>query len=536
MPTPAGRRLALLSVSDKTGVVDLARHLLRHGFTLLSTGGTAKALLGAGLPVTKVGEHTGHPEIMDGRVKTLHPRVHAGILGLRDAHAAEAAAHGVEWIDLVAVNLYPFEATVTDPQGQPRADLSMAEAIEQVDIGGPTMVRAAAKNHRFVTILTSPQDYDRVVAELDAGGVRAETRLQLAVKAFRHTAAYDAVISQWLARRAAQEGALSADEAAMPAEGALPLRRVQACRYGENPHQRAAFYGEPGVGGRSLAGLVQHQGKELSYNNVADLDAVLRAAFEVDEPSCVIVKHANPCGAAVHPDGPVAAYALALAGDPVSAFGGVVAFNRPLDGDAVRAIRQSRVFFEILAAPGFTPEALELLAPREKLRVMELPADWAARRAEGMDVKRVMGGFLLQDWDLGPVGGEWTTASKVAPDQAELAALRFAWAMCRHVKSNGIVLARAQDGGFMLNGVGAGQMSRVDSVRLAVSKATRPVPGSVLASDAFFPFPDGPQVALDAGVMAFAQPGGSVKDAEVLAAVDARGAKMVFTGVRHFWH
>jgi len=535
MPAPT-RRFALLSVSDKTGIVSLGQALLRHGFTLLSTGGTAAALQAAGLPVTQVGEHTGHPEIMDGRVKTLHPRIHGGILGLRDAHAAQAQAHGIDWIDLVAVNLYPFEATVCSPDGQPRPGVETAEAVEQIDIGGPSMVRSAAKNHRYVTILTRPADYGRVIAELDAGGVQDGTRLELAVRAFRHTAAYDAVISQWLATRAAEEGVLDHLQATMPDEGALPLRRVQTCRYGENPHQQAAFYAEPAVGGRSVAGLRQHQGKELSYNNVADLDAALRAAFELDSPTCIIVKHANPAGAATHEGGAIPAFELALSADPVSAFGGVVAFNRPLDGDAVRAIRQSRTMFEILAAPGFTEEALALLAPREKLRVMELPADWAARRAQGVDVKRVQGGFLLQDWDLGPVAGEWKVVSQAVPDDEELAALGYAWRMCRHVKSNAIVLARAVDGGFVINGVGAGQMSRVDSVRMAISKATRPVAGSVLAGDAFFPFPDGPEVAMAAGIEAMVQPGGSVKDAEVLAAIDAHGARMVYTGVRHFWH
>ncbi|MCB9778148.1 MAG: bifunctional phosphoribosylaminoimidazolecarboxamide formyltransferase/IMP cyclohydrolase [Alphaproteobacteria bacterium] len=531
-------RFALLSVSDKTGIVELGQALVRHGFTILSTGGTARALRAGGVAVTSVSDHTGHPEVMNGRVKTLHPRIHAAILGLRDQHADEAAAHDIPWIDLVAVNLYPFEATITGPDGQPRADVDMAAATEQIDIGGPTMVRASAKNHAHVTIITRPDDYAAVIAELDAGGVSAATRLRLAVAAFQHTAAYDGVISGWLARQAAAAGALDEADAAMPREGALPLRKVQDCRYGENPHQRAAFYAEPAVGGRSLAHLRQHQGKELSYNNIADLDAALRSAFALDTPTCIVVKHANPCGAATHTGGAVPAFELALSADPVSAFGGIVAFNRPLDGDAVRAIRKSRTFFEIVAAPGFTDEALELLAPRERMRVMELPADWADRKAEAMDIKRVQGGFLLQDWDLGPVPGapDWKVAGQHAPTDEQASTLRFAWAMCRHVKSNAIVLAKAVDGGFVLNGVGAGQMSRVDSVRLAVDKATRPVAGSVLASDAFFPFPDGPQVALDAGVAAFVQPGGSVKDDEVLAAADAAGVPMVFTGVRHFWH
>lgn len=533
---PARPPLALLSVSDKSGLVELAQALAEAGFVLLSTGGTAARLAEAGLPVRTVESRTGHPEIMDGRVKTLHPRIHGGILGRRDLHAGQAEAHDIEWIDVVVVNLYPFQATVLDSQGQPRPDLELDEAIEQIDIGGPAMIRSAAKNHAFVTVLTRPEDYPAVIAELKAGGVSASTRLALAVRAFQHTAAYDAVIAGWLARRAADLGAIPAEEARFPREGALPIRRVQACRYGENPHQGAAFYETPGLGGRRLPALVQHQGKELSFNNLADLDAALRVAFEDERPAAVIIKHANPCGAGLHRDGPAAAFELALSGDPVSAFGGVLAFNRPLGEADVRAIRQSRVFFEIIAAPAFEPAALELLRPRENLRVIELPPDWARRSPAGPDIKRVQGGLLLQDWDDGPLPAEWKVTSRAAPSDEELATLRFAWGICRHVKSNAIVLARAVEGGFVLNGVGAGQMSRVDSVRMAIAKATRPVPGSVLAGDAFFPFPDGPQLALEAGVRAFVQPGGSVRDAEVLAAIDAAGASMVFTGLRHFRH
>ena len=515
------RRFALLSVSDKTDIVKLGAGLVEAGYTLLSTGGTGRRLREAGLPVMPVGELTGHPEIMNGRVKTLHPKVHGGILGLRDVHAAEAAEHGVEWIDLVAVNLYPFEATVSRP------GVTLPEAVEQIDIGGPTMVRAAAKNHRHVTVVTRPADYDRILAEIAAGGVTQQTRQQLAVTAFQHTAQYDAMISGWLSAQ------LDISEA--PAEAAIPLRQVQSLRYGENPHQSAVFYASPGEGGRSLARAKQHQGKKLSFNNLADLDGCLRAVFEFDEPACVVVKHMNPCGAAVHADGPTAAFTLALSADPVSAYGGIVSFNRPIDADTVRAIRKSRTFFEVIAAPGYTPEALELLAPRERLRVMELPADWMDSRPAGMDARRVQGGWLLQDWDVG-ADYAWNIASKNTPNDDTAAALRFAWRVCRSVKSNAIVLARAIDGGFVLNGVGAGQMSRVDSVRLAISKATRDVPGSVLASDAFFPFPDGVDIALEAGVTAFIQPGGSIRDEAVLASVDGAEASMVFTGARHFRH
>lgn len=514
-------RLALLSVSDKTDIDILGRGLVDAGFTLVSTGGTARALQAAGLPVTKVGDLTGHPEIMNGRVKTLHPKVHGGILGLRDAHAEEASAHGIDWVDVVAVNLYPFESTVSRP------DVSLPEAVEQIDIGGPTMIRSAAKNHHHVTVLTSPSDYGRVLDELAGGGVSEQTRQALAVKAFQHTAAYDSFIAGWLAPRIAS--------GVTPSESAIPLRHQQDLRYGENPHQDAVFYATPGEGGRSLARAKQLQGKQLSFNNLADLDGCLRATFEFTEPACVVVKHMNPCGAAVHDGGPAKAFELALSGDPVSAYGGIVCFNRPLNGDDVRAIRRARTFFEVIAAPGFNDEARDLLAARAKIRVMELPADWGESRPAGTDARRVQGGWLLQSWDVGADMG-WSSKAERLPTEEEAGTLRFAWKICRSVKSNAIVLARAVDGGYCLNGVGAGQMSRVDSVRLAISKATREVAGSVLASDAFFPFPDGVQVALDHGVRAFVQPGGSIRDDAVLGAVNAREAAMVFTGVRHFRH
>lgn len=523
-------RLALLSVSDKTGLVPFAQGLVALGFTLLSTGGTARALREAGVPVTGVSAYTGAPEVFGGRVKTLHPRVHGGILGRRGTDDAEAAAHDVRWIDVVAVNLYPFEAAVTamdpnDPEG-------LAKAVEQIDVGGPTMVRAAAKNHAHVAVVCDPADYDAVLAGLAEGSLGATERGRLAVKAFRHTAAYDGLISTWLGERLG-----------VPAfeEGALPLRRVQGLRYGENPHQQASFYADPAPRGRSLARVEQLQGKELSFNNLADLDATLRACFDLPDSgvpgaACVIVKHMNPCGAAVHAEGPAAAFGLALSADPVSAFGGIVAFDRPLSDEDVREVLRSKVFFEVLAAPGLGEEGLALLGRhRPNLRVMRLPEDWRSSRPAGQDGRRVQGGWLLQDWDLGaPVS--WTVASRRAPSPEEDATLRFAWVVSRAVKSNAIVLARAEGGGFVLNGVGAGQMSRVDSVRLAVSKATRAVEGSVLASDAFFPFPDGVEVARDAGVRAVVQPGGSVRDAEVFAAADAGDVAMVLTGARHFRH
>jgi phosphoribosylaminoimidazolecarboxamide formyltransferase/IMP cyclohydrolase len=511
---------ALLSVSDKTGIIDLARGLAGAGYRILSTGGTARVIGEAGIPVTMVSDHTGHPEVMDGRVKTLHPKIHGGILGRRDVDADEAAQNGIEWIDVVVVNLYPFENTIAQ-DGVPPEDV-----IEQIDIGGPSMVRSAAKNHKDVTILTDPSDYSSVLAMIEQDGVPLQTRREMAAKAFRHTANYDGIISGWFGR------VLDETE---PDEGAVPFRQVQTLRYGENPHQSARFCAEPGLGGRSLARVKQIQGKHLSFNNLGDLDATLRAVFHFEESACVVTKHMNPCGAAVHPDGPEAAFLLALSADPVSAYGGIICFNRPVDGDTARAIRRSRTFFEVLAAPGFTDEAKELLAPREKLRVMELPSDWADCSPGGTDARRVQGGWLFQDWDLGtPI--EWNVPTQRKPTTDEEGALRFAWGVVQHVKSNAIVLARAEDGGYVLNGVGAGQMSRVDSVRIALSKATRPIEGAVLASDAFFPFPDALQEAVDAGVLGIIQPGGSIRDEAVIAVADGVRATMVCTGARHFRH
>jgi len=515
------RPIALLSVSDKTGIVALGQRLSELGWQILSTGGTGRALTDAGIEVTPVSEYTGAPEVFSGRVKTLHPKIHGGILGRRDKDQAEAIANEIRWIDLVAVNLYPFEQTVSD--GEP----TLAEAIEKIDIGGPTMVRAAAKNHRDVVIVVDPADYEDIANRLATEeGVSDADRADLALKAFRHTAAYDSIIASWLGARV---------RPGLPDEGGLPFRQVQGLRYGENPHQQAVFCAEPAAGGRSLARMIQHQGKHLSYNNIADLDAALRAVFDLDGPACVVVKHANPCGAAVHPDGPARAFQLALSADPVSAFGGIVVFNRPIDGDDVRALRQARTFFEIVAAPGYTEQALERLTAREKLRVLELPADWASSTTPGFDVKRVQGGWLLQSWDQGSEF-EPTVATQRGPSDEETACLDFAWRICRHVKSNAIVLAVAQEGGFVLNGVGAGQMSRVDAVRLATEKARRPIAGSVLASDAFFPFPDGVEIASKAGVSAIIQPGASIRDDEVIAMADAHNVAMVFTGVRHFRH
>lgn len=512
-------RYALLSVSDKTGIGDFGRGLVELGFEVLSTGGTARALMEAGVPVTPVSDHTGAPEIMNGRVKTLHPRIHGGILGDRDRHADEAASHDIPWIELVAVNLYPFEQTVTG------GEVDLATAVERIDIGGPTMVRAAAKNHRHVTVVVDPSDYPRILTALREGQA-ASIRGELAVKAFRHTARYDAVISDWLG---AEHGLT-----ALPDEGGVAIRKVQELRYGENPHQHASFFADWRVQGRSLARAVQLQGKALSFNNLADLDGALRAVFEFDAPACAIIKHQNPAGAATGPDLPTA-FTRALEGDPVSAFGGIVVFNRPVDGQTVRTLKLAKTFFEVVAAPGFDDLAKERLAPRKKLRVLELPADWAASRPPGTDARRVQGGWLFQAWDVGADMG-WEVATERAPTEDEARALRFAWKACRGVKSNAIVLARAYGDGARLNGVGAGQMSRVDSVRLALSKATAETAGNVLASDAFFPFADGLNVAAAGGITAVIQPGGSIRDNEVIEAANAAGIAMVFTGVRHFRH
>ena len=512
-------RFALLSVSDKTGIVEFAQGLTRMGYSILSTGGTARQLAEAGVDVTKVSEVTGFPEIMGGRVKTLHPLVHGGILGRRDVDGEEANAHGISWIDVVAVNLYPFEQTVTS------GDVSVLDAMEKVDIGGPTMVRAAAKNHRDVTVVVDPRDYGRVLAAMREERVE-QVRGELAVKAFQHTARYDGIVSGWLSEAHGTQG--------FAEELGLPQRRVQELRYGENPHQVAAFYADWKREGRSLARMEQLQGKALSFNNIADLDGALRAVFEHSEPACAIIKHQNPAGAATGPDLSTA-FERALEGDPVSAFGGIVVFNRPVTGDVVRTVKLSKTFFEVIAAPGFDSLAQERLAPRQNLRVLELPSDWAETTPPGMDARRVQGGWLFQSWDVNEAFG-WQVVTERQPTEAEREALIFAWRSCRGVKSNAIVLAKALGDGARLNGVGAGQMSRVDSVRLALSKATASTEGDVLASDAFFPFADGLNVAAEGGIRAVIQPGGSIRDNEVIEAANAAGITMVFTGVRHFRH
>ena len=534
---------ALLSVSDKTGIVDFARQLAGLGMRLLSTGGTARLLSEAGLAVTEVAEITGLPEMLDGRVKTLHPRIHAGLLARRDlsAHMAALREHGIGTIDLLVVNLYPFA------QATARPDCTLEEAIENIDIGGPAMLRAAAKNWADVAVLIDPADYGRVLAELRdpaAGGIRRDTRFMLAKKVYAHTAAYDGMISNYLGALAA--GA-EAQVAAVPAREPFPalynlqLEKTQDMRYGENPHQAAAFYREGRPGEGLLARWSQLQGKELSYNNIADADAAWECVKSFDAPdpeggplgpACVIVKHANPCGVAVGGT-LVEAYDKAWTTDPTSAYGGILAFNRPVDEATARRINEHKQFVEVLIAPGFDAGARALFAAKQNLRVLEVPLGAAAN---ALDFKRVGGGMLLQTPDLKNVArAELRVVTKLAPTAAQMDDLLFAWKVAKFVKSNAIVFC----GGGMTLGVGAGQMSRVDSARIARIKAGNAglsLAGSAVASDAFFPFRDGLDVVIDEGAACVIQPGGSMRDDEVIAAADERGIAMVFTGTRHFRH
>jgi phosphoribosylaminoimidazolecarboxamide formyltransferase/IMP cyclohydrolase len=517
---------ALLSVSDKRGLADLARVLVDNGVELVSTGGTARAIAAAGLPVTPVSDLTGFPEIFGGRVKTLHPKVHGGILGRWDesAHRAEAEANGIEPIGLVVVNLYPFRETIA------RDGVTLSEAIEQIDIGGPTMVRSAAKNHAHTAIVVDPDDYGRVGEAVAEGGLSGGLRLELATKAFRHTADYDAAIAGYLEARDASE------EDPLPEQLSLAAPRIATLRYGENPHQRAGFYALAGKPGEpSLAAAEQLQGKALSFNNLLDLDAALTIALDLPGRGAVVIKHCNPCGAAnaVTDDEPLAdVYARARATDPVSAFGGIVGLNQPVDGATAALIAET--FLECVVAPAYEEEALAILGRKKNLRLMRLDP-WPTP-VPTLDIRRVSGGLLVQDRDTSLEDvREAHVATKRAPTDAEWAALGFAWRVCKHVKSNAIVYARTGQ----LIGVGAGQMSRVDSSRIAAEAARRhghDLAGSVIASDAFFPFPDGVEVAAEAGATAVVQPGGSKRDAEVIAAADALGLAMVLTGVRHFRH
>ncbi|HEY6894576.1 MAG TPA: bifunctional phosphoribosylaminoimidazolecarboxamide formyltransferase/IMP cyclohydrolase [Rhodanobacteraceae bacterium] len=515
---------ALLSVSDKTGIVELARSLAGLDIRLLSTGGTARMIADAGLPVTEVGSYTGFPEMLDGRVKTLHPKVHGGILARRDlpAHVAALEQHAIPTIDLVVVNLYPFRATVARP------GCTLDEAIENIDIGGPAMVRSAAKNWQDVGVVVRPADYRVVLDELRSNGKRLSTalRFRLMQQAFAHTAAYDGTIATWLTARAS-DGSVQGFPHALFVAGEM----VQQMRYGENPHQRAALYREVDAPPGSIAACRQLQGKELSFNNVADADAAWRCVSAFSEPTCVIVKHANPCGVASATDN-LDAYRAAFATDPVSAFGGIIAFNRSLDAAALEAVAAQ--FVEVVIAPGYESDALPVIARKKNVRVLEVPLPQSER--DDLDFKRIGGGFLVQTADTRNIErSELKFVTRVRPTPSQVDDLLFAWRVAWFVKSNAIVYCA---GGRTL-GIGAGQMSRVDSTRIAAMKAQAAklsLAGSVVASDAFFPFRDGLDVVADNGAVAVIQPGGSVRDDEVIAAADERGIAMAFTGVRHFRH
>lgn len=497
---------ALLSVFDKTGLIDFAQGLLNAGYDLIASGGTARALTDAKLSVTAVEDLTGYPSIFGGRVKTLHPAIHGPILA-RETEQDRATLKQQGWqpIDLVAVVLYPFAETIAIP------GVTWAEAVEQIDVGGVALLRAAAKNHTRITVISCIEDYAPVLAEIEAGGVRAETRQALALKAFSMTAAYDASIAAWFA----------GESAALPATLSISLPRAQSLRYGENPQQQAAYYAPPSIG---PLGAEQLQGKELSYNNLLDIDAAWAAVQDFEEPTVVIVKHLSPCGIA-SAESLARAFTAALASDPVSAFGGVITVNRSFEADAAQALGD--LFVEAIASPDFSPEALEVLSARKNcrlLRMQPLPAPATL-------IRSVRGGLLAQTPDLAEAA-EWRVVTERSPSPSEETALRFAWKACKHVKSNAIVIAQ----GSATVGIGGGLPSRVDATKLAASKAGERARGAALASDAFFPFPDGPEAAAAAGVTAIVQPGGSVRDDEVIAACDRLGMAMIFAGTRHFRH
>ncbi len=523
---------ALLSVSDKTGVLEFAQGLHALGVQLLSTGGTAKLLADAGLPVTEVADHTGFPEMLDGRVKTLHPKIHGGLLARRDlpAHMASLKEHGIDTIDLLVVNLYPFEATVAKP------GCTLEDAIENIDIGGPAMVRSAAKNWQDVAVLTDAAQYAGVLAELQAGGISKKTKFALSVAAFNRIANYDAAISNYLS-------AINEDgsHAAFSAQSNSNMVKLQDLRYGENPHQSAAFYRDLYPAPGSLVSAKQLQGKELSYNNIADADAAWECVKSFDVPACVIVKHANPCGVAIGANS-AEAYAKAFQTDPTSAFGGIIAFNTPVDGATAQAV--SKQFVEVLMAPAFSPEALAVFQSKVNVRVLEISLAGVKRDGKtawergqnSHDVKRVGSGLLIQTADNHELQrSDLKVVTKIAPTEQQLDDLLFAWKVAKFVKSNAIVFCK--DG--MTMGVGAGQMSRLDSARIASIKAGHAnlsLAGTAVASDAFFPFRDGLDVVVDAGATCVVQPGGSMRDQEVIDAANERGVAMVFSGVRHFRH
>lgn len=518
---------ALLSVSDKTDLVPFARKLHEHGVMLISTGGTAKALEAAGLPVTAVEEVTGFPEMMNGRVKTMHPKILGGLLALRDdpGHVASMQEHGIEGIELVCVNLYPFEQTVAKP------GVTEAEAIEQIDIGGPTMVRSAAKNHRFITVVTDANQYDTIVSEIDKheGATSGELRRDLMLAAFARTAAYDTAIAEWLG---------STGSNALGASKILRLNRGPELRYGENPHQNGALYLDPRATEPSVATAKQLHGKGLSFNNLYDANGALELVKEIDAKDfagCAVIKHANPCGFAIA-DNLVDAFDRAYAGDPLAAFGGIVAFNRTVDVATAKSITEGQKFLEVILAPAFEPEALALISERWKnVRLLEtgaLPAP-GERDTSELDIKKITGGLLIQERDLAPFEtSEWEHAAGPAPDSDMLEQMRLAMVTVKHLKSNAVCLVNQH----RLVGAGAGQMDRVASCNIAISKADEMAKGAVVGSDAFFPFRDGPDLLIDAGVRGIAQPGGSKRDDETIQACDDAGVTLMLTGRRHFRH
>ncbi len=514
---------ALISVSNKTGIVDFARSLSQLGIEILSSGGTAKLLLENAIPAIEVSDYTGFPEMMDGRVKTLHPKIHGGILGRRGIDENVMEAHGIQPIDLVVVNLYPFESTVANP------DCDLETAIENIDIGGPALIRAAAKNHNSVGVIVDSTDYNEVIAELQTNNksLTHATRFKLAAKSFAHTSNYDAAVAEYLVKRVE-------DAKVFPDHLLLRYKLAQSMRYGENPHQQAAFYIENNVPKGTVAAARQLQGKELSYNNIADADAALECVKSFESlPTCVIVKHANPCGIA-QATTVLEAYDRAYATDPTSAFGGIIAFNQALDAVTAKAIID-RQFVEVIIAPGFAPDALQILSAKQNVRVLDC-GQWPSIAPAAWDFKRVVGGLLVQDRDDGRITrADLRIVTKRAPTEQEITDLLFAWKTCKFVKSNAIVYVKDKQ----TIGIGAGQMSRVYSARIAAIKAADEnleVKGSVMASDAFFPFRDGIDSAAAVGVTAVIQPGGSVRDDEVIAAADEHDLAMVFTGMRHFRH
>lgn len=514
---------ALISVSDKSGIVEFSQALHQRGVEILSTGGTFKLLTDNGVPAVEVSEYTGFPEMMEGRVKTLHPKVHGGILARRGQDDTVMDEHGIDTIDMVVVNLYPFEKTVAAP------DCTLEDAVENIDIGGPTMVRAAAKNHVFVNIVVDAADYPRILAEMDEndGHTRYQTRFDLAIKAYEHTAAYDGAIANYFGRM------VPGGTEDFPRTFNAQFQKAQDMRYGENPHQKAAFYTEANPQEASIATAKQLQGKELSYNNVADTDAALECVKSFEQPACVIVKHANPCGVAVADD-LLSAYQLAFATDPESAFGGIIAFNRELDGATAKAIVDKQ-FVEVIIAPSISDDAINVVSAKKNVRLLAC-GEWSTERAPGFDYKRVNGGLLVQDRDNGMISAnDLKVVTKRVPTEQEIRDLLFAWKVAKFVKSNAIVYAKNNQ----TVGIGAGQMSRVNSARIAGIKAEHAgleVTGSVMASDAFFPFRDGLDNAGKAGIAAVIQPGGSMRDEEVIAAADEHNIAMVFTGMRHFRH